>query len=84
MAEYFCVPCAHVLRYTKISTVVDLKILSRVPDIIPLLQVAQLKKAKRDLEQKVDELEEELEEVSCQVSSLQSAKTKVRSPEYIS
>ncbi|KAL5255542.1 hypothetical protein ACHWQZ_G010943 [Mnemiopsis leidyi] len=38
--------------------------------------VAQLKKAKRDLEQKVDELEEELEEVSCQVSSLQSAKTK--------
>ena len=52
--------------------------------IIPLLQVAQLKKAKRDLEQKVDELEEELEEVSCQVSSLQSAKTKVRSPEYIS
>ncbi|XP_063674663.1 unconventional myosin-XVIIIa-like isoform X2 [Bolinopsis microptera] len=38
--------------------------------------VAQLKKAKRDSEQKVDELEEELEEVTCQVSSLQSAKTK--------
>ena len=38
--------------------------------------VVQLKKSKRDLEQKVEELEEELEETTCQISSLQSAKTK--------
>ena len=40
-------------------------------------KVAQLKKAKRELEQKLEEYEEDLEESAAQIASLQSAKTKV-------
>ena len=38
--------------------------------------MAQLKKVKRELDQKVEELEEDLEEAVCQATSLQAAKTK--------
>ena len=40
--------------------------------------MVNLKKQKRELEQKVDDLEEELEEASSQLSTLQATKTKVK------